>query len=59
MSVCITFRTCNAAFQDGGHEAVRVIREVAEKIERGHFEGKVYDHNGNVVGMYSFFPEYR
>jgi hypothetical protein len=48
----LKFDTKNAAFDDGGTEAetVRILREIAEKIEAGIDDGAVYDVNGNRVG---------
>lgn len=60
----INIRTNNAAFQDGNkaHELVRLLRELADKVERldraplprGHNRPaevwNLYDVNGNLVG---------
>jgi hypothetical protein len=43
----------NAAFTDDPHsELARILRELADKIERGDDGGKLRDVNGNSVGEY-------
>lgn len=51
------FDTNNAAFDDGQRiaETVRIIREIADRVERGHATGlfqNCHDANGNVVGTF-------
>ena len=42
--------TDNAAFDEGGGaEIARILREVAERIERGDVSGSARDINGNTV----------
>ena len=43
----------NAAFSEAREaEIARILREIAEKVERGSTQGKVYDVNGNNVGSF-------
>ncbi len=35
------------------NEVARILREVADKVERGHSGGKMLDANGNSVGEWS------
>lgn len=51
----VKIKTDNAAFggADKALELARMLREIAQKIERGHTEGKVYDLNGNPVGAFA------
>ena len=46
----------NAAFQDGNDltELARVLRDTADKIERGIDCSSIYDINGNNLGAYAF-----
>jgi len=37
-----------------GREVVRILRDVARKVEQGQTEGKPMDMNGNSVGEYGF-----
>jgi len=57
MMVTLTFKTDNAAFQDdnGPAEAARILRRVAEEIEKNGERGtwKLRDGNGNTVGSVS------
>lgn len=48
----LKFDTGNAAFGDLGldRETARILRETADRIERGKREGIVSDINGNPVG---------
>ena len=49
----LSFKTDNAAFEDGASEISRILREVASDIESGsRFEGNVRDVNGNTVGSF-------
>lgn len=52
MAVKIDFKTSNAAFEDDPYEAVRIIREVADKINNGATSGTIQDINGNTVGKF-------
>lgn len=60
----LRFDTGNAAFDDGNgaHECARILRGIAERIERaagnGANAGTVHDVNGNRIGQWSVdFPE--
>ena len=49
----IKIKTDNAAFEDDpgkAYECARILRELANKLERGHEVGKCIDYNGNTVG---------
>lgn len=46
--------TENAAFEDKPYETARILREVADRIERGHDAGVIWDVNGNRVGEFDF-----
>ena len=50
----LIFRTDNAAFEDAPElECARILREVADDLERVCFDGIVQDANGNTVGNYA------
>ena len=51
----VKIKIWNAAFDDEGKamELSRMLKEVASKIERGFYQGKIKDINGNTVGEYS------
>jgi hypothetical protein len=53
-SFTFTIVTDNAAFEDGnlGDEIARIMREVAERVERGDEHGICRDVNGNRVGSF-------
>jgi len=54
----INFATGNEAFQgDETGETVRILREIAKKIEEGREVGPVMDLNGNKIGAWSYCPE--
>lgn len=48
----VKFKTGNSAFQNscGRYEVVRILTEIAEKVDQGYEEGKIMDINGNSVG---------
>jgi len=48
--------TCdNAAYSDGWEiEVARQLRNIADKLERGHEYGNIMDYNGNKVGNFSY-----
>lgn len=53
----VNIETGNAAFHDeegepSGHEAARILRELADRLEAGDTSGKVRDINGNTVGSF-------
>ncbi len=51
------FDTDNAAFDDGpATEAVRILREVADMIERGCLGITLSDINGNTIGQFNLTP---
>lgn len=55
----LAFDTDNAAFEEGGNaEIVRILRDVADRIERSdsldaHHYGGIRDVNGNTVGSFA------
>lgn len=52
----VTIKTDNAAFEDDmGYEIARILRQLADRVERGE-EGDIIlrDVNGNRVGMAGF-----
>lgn len=50
----LNFSVENVAFEQAEElETVRILRETADKIERGQLRGKVLDANGNTVGQFS------
>jgi hypothetical protein len=50
-TVAITINTENAAFEeDPGAEVARILRVLANSLERGDEPSSVYDFNGNIVG---------
>lgn len=59
----LTIRTNNAAFhtEDGEHapehEVARLLREAADKTERGVTRASLNDYNGNNVGSFEFTRE--
>ena len=49
----LSFKTDNAAFEQGASEIARILRRIAEDIEqRERFEGSVRDINGNRIGQF-------
>ena len=54
----IEIETGNEAFANGceAAELARILREAARKIENGHTEFKLHDHNGNRVGYCEYEP---
>jgi hypothetical protein len=54
--VNITFRTNNAAFQEGNGtaEVARILRQLAQEVEdsAGSIDGRIRDINGNRIGEY-------
>lgn len=53
MTLKITVRCDNAAFDDLEAEAARILREAAAQVERGCRAGRCFDGNGNHVGAWS------
>ncbi len=50
-NVTIKFDTTSAAFEPRPHDEIaRILRELADKFERGAYIIYVYDANGNRVG---------
>ena len=41
-----------AAFDAPGDELARILRLAADKLDRGHYSGKLRDINGNTVGRF-------
>ena len=54
MGFRLEFETDNAAFEDGNGEAVRLLLQVAARVQAGETEGLVRDINGNLVGAWRF-----
>ncbi len=51
----LTIETDSAAFDDApASELSRILRDLASRIEDGDFPVKVYDANGNAVGVVSY-----
>jgi hypothetical protein len=53
----VKIKTDNAAFEDldgnAGIECARILRQIANKLERGEEYGPCIDLNGNTVGDWS------
>lgn len=49
----LEFATDNAAFEVPFAEIARILRDVAERIERGAVSAPVRDINGNTVGAFA------
>jgi hypothetical protein len=53
----LSIATDNTAFRetpdDAAREVARILRETAERLERGKREGRVSDANGNTVGEFA------
>jgi len=49
----LVFEADNAAFDDGDHEMVRILRDVTERVEVGDYNGIIRDSKGNKVGEFS------
>ena len=61
MKFTLTIDCDNAAFEpdiDSGcePEIARVMRHVAEQLERGATGAPIFDFNGNRVGFFRFVP---
>lgn len=56
MSFRLTVRTNNTAFRDGAgnSEVARILRDAAERIEKGADVGGLLDAKGNTVGEFKF-----
>lgn len=50
MTLTITIEMDNDAFSDGPHEAGRILRVLAAKVENGADYAPCMDVNGNKVG---------
>jgi hypothetical protein len=49
----IEFKTGNAAFEgEDNYEVVRILRDIADQVERGCSLGIIIDINGNKVGSW-------
>lgn len=55
----LKFEMDNDAFSDGAeaNEAARILRDIADKIERGRTGGTAADINGNTVGKWEIDGE--
>jgi hypothetical protein len=54
----LTFKTDNEAFSpDAITEVVRILRDVANRVEQGRTVGPCMDANGNRVGSYTVLPD--
>ena len=49
-NVTIKFRTDNDAFVNGPDEIVRILRKLADDMEKGNDVGIIKDINGNSIG---------
>ena len=51
----MSFKTGNDAFTDSNlfDESARILRKIANDIERGNDSGNCRDYNGNKVGEWS------
>lgn len=51
----IEFKTDSAAFEEGDawQETARILREIAEALERTEDNGIIRDSNGNTIGRWS------
>jgi len=48
----------NSAFEPvPGPEVARILRAVADRVERGEESGKLNDINGNKVGYFDYLPD--
>lgn len=53
--ITIEIETLNSAFELSKEDEVgRILREIADKIERGHTPTKAMDINGNSVGKINY-----
>ena len=53
MTFTMNLRGNSAAFEeDARAETARILRDLAERVEAGRNEGKLYDINGNSVGSF-------
>jgi hypothetical protein len=53
MSFLVGFATDNAAFEYSQQtEVARILRVIADRIEKGEMRGPAMDINGNKVGEY-------
>ena len=51
----IRFHTNNDSFQGNSNkekESARILREIADKVERGNWNGYIQDINGNRIGTF-------
>ena len=49
----LEFKQSNADFTDDMYgTTARILREIADKIERGNVDGSIFDINGNNIGEY-------
>jgi hypothetical protein len=54
----IEFKTGNAAFEgEDNYEVVRILRDIADQVERGCALGIIIDINGNKVGKWDLEEE--
>ena len=53
----IDIGTGNAAFKDDPGELGRILRDIANRVDRGEKSGKVPDVNGNMVGRFDFLQD--
>jgi hypothetical protein len=57
--LAIKFKTENEAFRDNEtEETVRILRDIAKKIESGRVDGAVMDLNGNKIGTWDYCEEF-
>lgn len=59
MSFTVTIQTENAAFQDNeATETARILRHIADRLDRGVTAGNAMDLNGNAVGRFVLDAEF-
>jgi hypothetical protein len=51
----LKIKTDNAAFDDTAQEIARILRDTADRLERGGEFGTLRDINGNTVGEFVAF----
>jgi len=54
--ITIKIDTDNAAFEYERSEIARILREIADRIERGEEVNFAMDYNGNKVGRVEYEP---
>ena len=57
MQFTLAIESENEAFEDPQPEVVRILREVADQMERGTYCANIRDTNGNTVGTFELEVE--